>query len=45
MTFDELLNSEIDIGTEQAGELQRRLKQVVQHTLLPPDADKRLSSS
>ena len=41
MTFDELFNSEIYIGTEQVGELERRLKQVVQpryrHPMPPRD--------
>ena len=32
-TFDELFNGENDVGAEQAGELQRRLKQVVKRTL------------
>ena len=32
-TFDALFKSEGDVGAEQAGELQRRLKQVVQRTL------------
>ena len=32
-TFDQLFNSEDGVGTEQAGELQRRLKRVVQRTL------------
>ena len=32
-TFDELFNGEAGVGAEQAGELQRRLKQVVQRTL------------
>lgn len=32
-TFDELFNGESGVGAEQAGELQRRLKQVVKRTL------------
>ena len=32
-TFDELFNGEAGVGAEQAGELRRRLKQVVQRTL------------
>ena len=32
-TFDELFNGESNMGAEQAGELQRRLKQVVKRTL------------
>ena len=32
-TFDELFNGESNVGAEQAGELQRRLKRVVKRTL------------